>query len=30
MFFDGNATKGACAAGGEHVAEGYSFVLPFV
>ena len=29
MFFDGSADKGACAAGGGHVAQGYNFVLPF-
>ena len=28
MFFDGNAEKGVCAAGGGHQAAGHEFVLP--
>ena len=29
MFFDGEARKGPCAAGGEHAAMGFNFVLSF-
>ena len=29
QFYNGNAGKGRCAAGGGHVAQGYSFVLRF-
>lgn len=28
LFFNGYRNKGACAAGGVHVAEGYNFLLP--
>ena len=28
LFFDGSPNKGACAAGGAHVAQGFNFVLP--
>ena len=28
MFFDGYSTKGVCAGGGGHRAQGFNFVLP--
>jgi hypothetical protein len=29
MFYNGDAEKGSCAAGGAHAAQGYEFFLPF-